>query len=174
MKYKITSTVFITLFIFINTAVAASNLSFHGINLGVDEETLTENYPEFACNTDSKNPELRRCHAKFDPTSQSGVFEKLRGSKLNITLTFVNDKLVNINIPFYRALFKPTAQFFTDHYGRPKLAHEKVVGKQGKSLNNSILIWKRGKESIVYWEIDKNRYANGNYEYSRILFLLKE
>lgn len=148
---------------------------FHGIKLGINEELLTEDYPEFDCKDDASNPELRRCKTGFDPTSVPGVFGALRGSTIDTTLIFHKDKLVNINIQFYRAFFKPTTQFFVKYYGDPVVTQETIKSKQGNEKANTVYLWRNGKESIVYWEINKDRYVNDNDdEYSQILFLLKE
>ena len=160
---------------FSSYADAPKDFSLHGIKLGIDEEMLLENYLEFNCATDVSNPDLRRCKAKFDPTSEPGVFEKLRGVKIDILLTFRNDKLVNISIPFYRALYEPQSKFFAKQYGQPKMTQKSIKNKHGKEYKNTTLHWTQGSESIIYWEIDEGRFnSEGTDEYSRILFLLKE
>jgi len=151
------------------------DFSLHGIKLGINEEILIEEYPEFNCEKDKSNSELRRCTAKFDPTSQPGVFERLRGSSIDIHITFRKDKLVNINIPFYSGLFVPASQFFENQYGQPKVLQNSIKNIHGKEEKNTILQWTQGGESIIYWKIDEDRFKNDNTdEYSRILFLLKE
>ena len=177
MKYNIITTVLFTL-LFLNTPCIADtkkDFSLHGIKLGIDEETLTEDYPEFNCEADSSNLELRHCKAKFDPTSQSGVFEKLRGSSIDILVIFRKNKLININIPFYKVFFETSAQFFIEQYGQPKIIEKVIKNKHGKEQNNRTLLWIQGDESIIYWEVDEDRFSNeNNDEYSKILFLLKE
>jgi hypothetical protein len=176
MKNRII-TLLITILLHCSLAYADDDKDFslHGIRLGIDEEVLVEEYPEFNCEKDQSNSELRRCTAKFDPTSQPGVFEKLRGSTIDIHITFRKDKLVNINIPFYSVLFEPTSQFFSEQYGQPKVLQNSIKNIHGKEQKNTILQWTQGSESIIYWKIDEDQFKKDNTdEYSRVLFLLKE
>jgi len=157
------------------SAAEARDFSFHGIKLGLSEEEMAEEYPEFNCEADQSNAELRRCKGKIDPLERPGVFEKLRGTSLDTLLTFRNDKLVNISIPFYKSLFKPFSHSFAEFYGQPKITKNIIKNKQGGEWENTVLIWNQGAESIVYWEVDEGRFKNtGKDEYSRILFLIKE
>jgi len=177
MKIKTIIVVIISVFFLsVNThAETEKDFSIHGIKLGMDMDSLSEEYPDFECNTDPSNPDIQRCKGEIDPTAQSGVFEKLRGTSIKMTLVFVKEKLVNINIPFYRALFKPTSHFFIQHYGQPKASRKAIKNQSGKEQANTVLVWRNGNESIIYWEIDEGRYTKtDDNTYSRILFILKE
>lgn len=153
----------------------STDLSCHGLRLGMSEAALSEDFPEFKCEADGSNPELRRCKGKFDPTKSPGPFQKLRGSHVESLLTFRGGKLVNIHIPFYTALFEPGSLFFVQYYGQPKMTQGLIKNGQGTERENTTLIWTQGSESIIYWKIDEDRFMNGNDDTSsRILFVLKE
>jgi len=159
----------------ITYAETEKDFSIHGIKLGMDMNSLSAEYPDFECNAGSSNSDIQRCKGEIDPTAQTGVFDKLRGTSVNMTLVFVKDKLVNINIPFYRALFKPTSHFFIQYYGQPKASQKTILNQSGGKQTSTTLVWRNGKESIIYWEIDEGRYKKtGDNTYSRILFILKE
>lgn len=156
-------------------AETATDYSYHGLRLGMNEKQLAESFPEFKCENDQSLPELRRCNAKFDTSMRPGVFEKLRGGGIDTLLTFHKDKLVNISIPFFGALFEPGSLLFVQHYGKPQMTRKLIKNNQGNEMENTTLLWTQGAESILYWKIDEDRFNKENvHNRSRILFLLKE
>jgi hypothetical protein len=167
----------VLLILFSNTTVYAESdkdFSFHGIELGMNEEQLEEDYSEFNCTSDQSNQDLRRCTALFEVANNPGVFNKLRGGKLETSLTFNKDELVNISIVFFSSLFDPATQLFAKYYGKPKLSKSIIKNRDGEELKNTTLIWIQGTKSIVYWKYNENEYKyENNTEYSRILYLLK-
>ena len=177
MKYGVTVAIVFSALCFSAPSYAEEDagFSYHGLRLGMNEKQLAESFPEFKCESDQSSSELRRCNAKFDTSKRPGVFEQLRGGGINTLLTFRNDRLVNISIPFFRELFEPGSLLFVQHYGKPQMTRKLIKNSQGNEKENTTLLWAQGAESILYWKIDEDRFNKENVDnQSRILFLLKE
>lgn len=147
-------------------ASEGNDFNFHGLKLGTSEKLLAQEFPEFSCSDGDKTLKLRRCKAFFDFSKRPGVMVM---NNMDVYITFRNDKLVNISFPWYATMFDTTLDSFKKYYGNPVgMDSETFKTKGGKTLNNKIYVWNKGKESIIYTK----HYSHE--QVSRILFLYKE
>jgi hypothetical protein len=161
----------ITIAAFVLTLLIASEVSaepnkfwdLHGLTLGSSEQTITNGFPELSCRDDGK---LRRCDGYVKFSDHPGT---LFNGANNVSTVLLNDKLVNIHISAFPAMFDENYAKLEKEYGLP-LDDKKgsIETSDGKAYENRTILWHNGTSTIQY-----DKYWR-NVGVSRLLFMLKE
>jgi hypothetical protein len=135
----------------------------HGLTLGSSEQTITNAFPEFSCKDDGK---LRRCDGYVKSSDHPGP---LYNGATNISIVLLNDKLVNIHILDFPAMFDENYAKLEKEYGLP-LDDKKgsIETSDGKTYENRTILWHNGTSTIQY-----DKYWR-NIKVSRLLYMLKD
>lgn len=135
----------------------------HGLTLGSSEQTITNAFPELSCKDDGK---IRRCDGYVKFSDHPGP---LFNGANNISTVLLNDKLVNINILVFSAMFDENYAKMEKEYGVP-LDDKKgsIETSDGKTYENRTILWHNGTSTIQY-----DKYWH-NVGASRLLYMLKE
>lgn len=147
----------------VNAAEPSSFWDFHGVFLGSNEKTILEKYPSFECKAGGS---IRRCSTYFKFSEHPGFLSD--NGATNVSLVFVDDKLVNIDIMWFPTAFEESYQKLKNAYGAPlNEKKEEIATADGRVLENKIVIWHNGVSTVRY-----DKYW-GNAGVSRILYMLK-
>lgn len=137
--------------------------SFHGLTLGASEATVKAAFPEFPCENDAH---LRRCTATINFKKRPGVLSDFKSSP--VSLVFLEDKLVNINIAVAPNAFDASVKELTKAYGAPLSDRKSTMkaGLIGRSVENRMVTWHNGNSTVRFEKYYQNTGS------SRLLYAL--